>query len=207
MADRASPGGRFATGAVTQPAAMSRVNPVEGRGIVDLKTADELDSFELAARAFGYIHQLAFYRSLVAQVSGHLLPVHIVAVEKREPLKLRRLAGRAGGARTGPPAERGGDARTAALPRDGRLALDMPQRAKPVARFASARTSCDAACQGLVHAVRIAAADRLAVTPGAGPGGVAALLLPLARTRGRDSLHRPRARIHGQQVRRNGGQR
>ncbi len=66
---------------------VSRVNPLEGRGIVDLKTADELDSFELAAKAFGYIHQVAFYRSLVAQVSGHLLPVHIVAVEKREPFR------------------------------------------------------------------------------------------------------------------------
>jgi len=71
------------------------INPIDGRGIVDLKTADELDSLELAAKALGYIHQLAFYRSLVAQVSGHVLPVHIVAVEKREPLKLRRLADRA----------------------------------------------------------------------------------------------------------------
>ena len=30
------------------------------------------------------------------------------------------------------------------------LALDTPHRAKPVARFASGRTQCDAACQGLV---------------------------------------------------------
>ena len=116
---------------------MSRVNPAEGRGIVDLKTADELDSFELAAKAFGYIHQLAFYRSLVAQVCGHLLPVHIVAVEKREPLKLRRLAGRTVRARTGPPAERGGDARTAALSRDGRLALDTAGAAKRPGRCAT----------------------------------------------------------------------
>ncbi|MFQ5807432.1 MAG: PD-(D/E)XK nuclease-like domain-containing protein [Phycisphaerae bacterium] len=63
------------------------INPVDGRGIVDLKTADELDSFELAIRAFGYAHQLAFYRALIAEVSGNVLPVHIVAVEKREPYR------------------------------------------------------------------------------------------------------------------------
>ena len=38
-------------------------------------------------RAFGYLHQVAFYRALVATVSGHVLPVHIVAVEKREPFR------------------------------------------------------------------------------------------------------------------------
>lgn len=63
------------------------INPVAARGIVDLKTADELDSFEAAVRAFGYVHQVAFYRAVVAQASGHLLPVHIVAVEKREPFR------------------------------------------------------------------------------------------------------------------------
>jgi hypothetical protein len=63
------------------------INPVEGRGIVDLKTADEIDSFELSMRAFGYLHQVAFYRALVAQASGHVLPVHIIAVEKREPYR------------------------------------------------------------------------------------------------------------------------
>ena len=63
------------------------INPIEDRGIVDLKTADELDSFELSMRAFGYLHQVAFYRALVATVCGHVLPVHIVAVEKREPFR------------------------------------------------------------------------------------------------------------------------
>jgi hypothetical protein len=38
-------------------------------------------------RAFGYLHQVGFYRALVAETSGHLLPVHIVAVEKREPFR------------------------------------------------------------------------------------------------------------------------
>jgi hypothetical protein len=63
------------------------LNPIDGRGIVDLKTTDELDSFEAAIRAFGYVHQVAFYRALVAVASGHQLPVHIVAVEKREPFR------------------------------------------------------------------------------------------------------------------------
>jgi hypothetical protein len=56
-------------------------------GIVDLKTADDLDGFEFALRALGYVHQLAFYRTLVAVACGHPLPVHVVAVEKREPFR------------------------------------------------------------------------------------------------------------------------
>lgn len=61
------------------------INPTAG--IVDLKTTDDLDSFDFAIRALGYVHQVAFYRSLVAVVSGHVLPVHIIAVEKREPFR------------------------------------------------------------------------------------------------------------------------
>jgi len=54
---------------------------------VDLKTTEEIDSFDLALRALGYIHQLAFYRALIAVASGHALPVHVIAVEKREPFR------------------------------------------------------------------------------------------------------------------------
>jgi len=64
------------------------INPRLEHGIVDLKTTDELDSFEFALRALGYVHQVAFYRALVAIAGGHLLPVHIVAVEKREPFRV-----------------------------------------------------------------------------------------------------------------------
>jgi hypothetical protein len=63
------------------------INPQVEIGIVDLKTCDHLDEFELAVRAFDYVHQVAFYRALVALVSSHVLPVHIVAVEKREPFR------------------------------------------------------------------------------------------------------------------------
>ncbi|KAA0215793.1 MAG: hypothetical protein DYG94_06510 [Leptolyngbya sp. PLA3] len=63
------------------------INPKDGRGLVDLKTADSLDSFEWHIDAFKYLHQLAFYRALLAVVSGVTLPVHIIAVEKREPFR------------------------------------------------------------------------------------------------------------------------
>jgi hypothetical protein len=58
------------------------------RGIVDLKTIDDLDCFELQARSFGYAHQLAFYRAILAQVSGRKPEVHVIAVEKKEPYRV-----------------------------------------------------------------------------------------------------------------------
>ncbi|MEQ9616636.1 MAG: PD-(D/E)XK nuclease-like domain-containing protein [Phycisphaerales bacterium] len=63
------------------------INPVHDRGIVDLKTTDSLDGFELDISAYRYVEQLAFYRALVAEVTGRNLPVHIIAVEKREPFR------------------------------------------------------------------------------------------------------------------------
>lgn len=58
------------------------------RGIVDLKTIDNLDYLELQARSFGYAHQLAFYRALLGQAAGRLPEVHIIAVEKVEPFRV-----------------------------------------------------------------------------------------------------------------------
>jgi hypothetical protein len=55
------------------------------RGIVDLKTADDLQWFEADARRYGYAHQLAFYRAVLAQVIGVWKPVFLIAVEKKEP--------------------------------------------------------------------------------------------------------------------------
>lgn len=63
------------------------INPTIDRGIVDVKTADSLDSFEWHIGAFGYVAQLAFYRALVAQACDRTLPVHLIAVEKREPFR------------------------------------------------------------------------------------------------------------------------
>lgn len=56
-------------------------------GILDLKTADNLDWLENDARNFGYIYQLSFYRSLLTVISGTVVPVHLIAVEKREPFR------------------------------------------------------------------------------------------------------------------------
>jgi hypothetical protein len=57
------------------------------RGIVDLKTCDSLDYLQLDARSYHYVHQLAFYRAVLACVSGSVVPVHLIAVEKREPFR------------------------------------------------------------------------------------------------------------------------
>lgn len=56
-------------------------------GIVDLKTTDNLKWFEADARRFGYAYQLAFYRSIAQLALGQELPVHLIAVEKREPFR------------------------------------------------------------------------------------------------------------------------
>jgi hypothetical protein len=57
------------------------------QGIVDLKTCDDLTWFEADARRYGYAHQLAFYRAVLAQVVGLYMPVHLIAVEKKEPFR------------------------------------------------------------------------------------------------------------------------
>jgi hypothetical protein len=58
------------------------------RGIVDFKTADDLTWFEADARRYGYHRQVAFYRAVLAQVlGGAMVPVHLIAVEKKEPFR------------------------------------------------------------------------------------------------------------------------
>lgn len=67
------------------------------RGLVDLKTCDDLTYFETDARRYGYAHQLAFYRAVFARATASpartvgvaltYVPVHIIAVEKREPYR------------------------------------------------------------------------------------------------------------------------
>jgi len=56
-------------------------------GIVDLKTIADLTWFENDARRRRYHNQMAFYQAVLAQVTGHLAPVYIVAVEKAEPFR------------------------------------------------------------------------------------------------------------------------
>jgi hypothetical protein len=57
------------------------------RGVVDLKTCDQLNWFEADARRYRYTHQMAFYQAVLAEVIGELVPVYVVAVEKREPFR------------------------------------------------------------------------------------------------------------------------
>lgn len=57
------------------------------RGIVDLKTCDDLTYFEADARRYGYAHQLAFYRAVLAKIVGQLALCHFIVVEKKEPFR------------------------------------------------------------------------------------------------------------------------
>jgi hypothetical protein len=58
------------------------------RGISDLKTCDDLTWFESDARRYGYHRQMAFYRAVLAQpLAGLLVPVHLIAVEKKQPFR------------------------------------------------------------------------------------------------------------------------
>lgn len=58
------------------------------RGIVDLKTCDDLTWLEADAKRYGYVHQMAFYRAVLARVLGQsLVPVHIIAAEKKQPFR------------------------------------------------------------------------------------------------------------------------
>ena len=56
-------------------------------GIVDLKTASNLDWFDADIRRYGYIFQMAFYRAVLREATGYTVPVSIVAVEKDEPFR------------------------------------------------------------------------------------------------------------------------
>lgn len=88
-------------GGVPCQARIDWINPVDGRGIVDLKTCADLDDFERDVHRYGYVHQMAFYRELVVEACGVELEVHLVAIEKREPYRCgvwqlsRRLLDRA----------------------------------------------------------------------------------------------------------------
>ena len=58
--------------------------------IIDLKTTDNLTWFEADARRFQYAHQMAFYRSVLAQalsVEVLAVAVHLIAVEKQPPYR------------------------------------------------------------------------------------------------------------------------
>ncbi len=53
------------------------------RAFSDLKTCDDLEWFEADTRRYGYIYQLAFYRAVLAEVIGIIMPAYLIAVEKK----------------------------------------------------------------------------------------------------------------------------
>ena len=55
------------------------------KGLVAVMVCDRLGSAESHVRWSGPAHELAFHRALVAEEIGTNLPVHLIAVEKREP--------------------------------------------------------------------------------------------------------------------------
>jgi len=57
------------------------------KGIIDLKTCDSIDYFERDVRLYGYVYQLAFYRSVLAAATGKNAPVYLVAIEKKQPYR------------------------------------------------------------------------------------------------------------------------
>ena len=56
-------------------------------GIIDLKTCDDLTWFESDARRFRYQNQMAFYQCVLDAAIGQLVPVYVIAVEKKEPFR------------------------------------------------------------------------------------------------------------------------
>jgi hypothetical protein len=56
-------------------------------GIIDLKTCDDLTWFEADAKRYGYGYQLAFYQAVLALATHTKFPVHLIAVEKKEPFR------------------------------------------------------------------------------------------------------------------------
>ena len=98
------------------------------QGIVDLKTCDDLTWFEADARRYCYIHQLAFYRAVLAQVIGVPMPVHLIAVEKKEPF-------RCGVWRVGPDA-------LAATQRENEAAIQRLQRCAALNQWPTGYEEC-----------------------------------------------------------------
>lgn len=57
------------------------------RGLVDLKTCDDLTWFVADAKRYGYVYQMAFYHAVLRQVISLPMPVYFLAVEKKEPFR------------------------------------------------------------------------------------------------------------------------
>lgn len=58
------------------------------KGIVDLKTCNDLTWFEQDAKRFEYAYQFAFYRSILRELCEIDFPVSVIAVEKKYPFRV-----------------------------------------------------------------------------------------------------------------------
>lgn len=67
---------------------IGRIDMVNDRYIMDLKTCDDIDDFERDSRRYGYIGQLAFYHMLAKEYGLPTLQKAIVAVERRVPYRV-----------------------------------------------------------------------------------------------------------------------
>lgn len=54
-------------------------------GLVELQATGNLGWFDCEAKASGHVHDMAFLRALVLQVTGQVLPTFLIAVEDRWP--------------------------------------------------------------------------------------------------------------------------
>ena len=57
------------------------------RGLVDLKTTADLTWFENETKRRRYHNQMAFYQAVLSQVTGQLVPVYLIGIEKVEPFR------------------------------------------------------------------------------------------------------------------------
>jgi hypothetical protein len=64
---------------------VDRFSPTNG--LLDLKSCYNLDKFADDLVTYEYPHQMAFYRAIIAQHIGQLVPVHLIAVEKQPPYR------------------------------------------------------------------------------------------------------------------------
>ena len=55
------------------------------KGLVDLKTCENLTWFENDMKRYSYVFQMAFYRAVLHEYFGVEVDVHIIAVEKQAP--------------------------------------------------------------------------------------------------------------------------
>lgn len=67
---------------------VDRFNAGDTPVLIDLKTCQDLENFHADVRRFEYVHQVAFYRHMIYELSGVFPSIVFVAVEKKEPFRI-----------------------------------------------------------------------------------------------------------------------